>query len=260
MRWRPIVALALLATACRTIAPVVPLPEGDPRPAALVAGWAAIAAERRSLFARAKLAVDGPARVRVHQILAVERPDRLRVEIQGFLDQTVAVLVSDGARYGVFRADTRAFEAGPVDGDLLWREIRIALTPDQAVELLLGIPPTLPAASPGRGFDLGEGRIRVDLVNAAGVVQRSLEFDAQARLRGLTVRDAAGALAWRARYEGYRSVAGQPFAHEITLDVTDGETHAEITLRDVDLNPSLPPDIFRLRGPPNGVSRHEEGG
>jgi hypothetical protein len=260
VRWRPVVALALLATACRTITPAVPLPEGDPRPAALVAAWQAIAAGRHSLFARAKLSVDGPARVRVQQVLAVERPDRLRVEIQGFLDQTVAVIVTDGAHYGRFRADTRSFEAGPVDPDLLWRETRVALTPEQAVELLLGVPPTQPAAHPGRSFDLGEGRIRVELVDGDGVVWRSLEFDAQARLHGVEVRDAAGGLAWRARFEGYRTVAGQPFAHEITLDVTEGKTHAEILLRDVDLNPSFAPDTFRLRQPREGGLRQGDGG
>jgi outer membrane lipoprotein-sorting protein len=47
-------------------------------------------------------------------------------------------------------------------------------------------------------------------------------------------------------------VDGQPFAHALTLDVAAGDTRAEISLRDVELNPELPPDIFRLRQPAAG--------
>jgi hypothetical protein len=44
-----------------------------------------------------------------------------------------------------------------------------------------------------------------------------------------------------------------PFAHAITLYVAEGETRAEIRLRDVELNPVLPPGIWSVR-PPRGAS------
>ena len=50
------------------------------------------------------------------------------------------------------------------------------------------------------------------------------------------------------------------FAHAISLDVAAGRTHAEISLRDVELNPELSPDIFRLRLPPLGGSEAGGGG
>jgi len=39
------------------------------------------------------------------------------------------------------------------------------------------------------------------------------------------------------------------FAHSIVLDVAADGTHVEISLRDVELNPELPPGIFRIRAP-----------
>jgi len=93
-------AALLAATACRTPAPIaVPLPPDDPRPAALLDAWARAAGERHGLRARARLAVDGAdgaLHLRGKQILVLERPAYLRVEILGLLNQTVAVLVTDG--------------------------------------------------------------------------------------------------------------------------------------------------------------------
>ena len=55
------VAILTLATACRTLVPGVPLPAGDPRPAALLARWTREAVERRALRGVARLAVDAEA-------------------------------------------------------------------------------------------------------------------------------------------------------------------------------------------------------
>jgi hypothetical protein len=106
VRRAPLLVALLFATAgCRTVAPRLPLAADDPRPAALIRGWQELTAERRALRGSARLAVDGEAvHVRARQILVVERPSRLRVEIQGLLSQTLAVLVTDGPRYQLFRA------------------------------------------------------------------------------------------------------------------------------------------------------------
>jgi len=120
---RPIAALGLaLALACATArepAPT-PLPASDPRPAALLGSVTHDAATRRSLRGVARLAIDGPAGAgRAKQILVLERPARLRVEVLGLLDQTLAVLVTDGARYRLVRSQDRSVDQGPVYDALL---------------------------------------------------------------------------------------------------------------------------------------------
>ena len=61
-------------------------------------------------------------------------------------------------------------------------------------------------------------------------------------------------------FDAYAEVDGMPFAHAVTLDIGAGETHAEITLRKVQLNPELSPDIFRLRAPAVPAAAVKEGG
>jgi hypothetical protein len=110
-----------------------PLPRRSP-PAALLRIGRSVA---RALRGSARLAVDGEGlEVRARQILVVERPARLRVEVQGLLSQTLAVLVTDGPRYQLFRAENRSFESGDVHPGLLWQVASLALTPEEAIELV----------------------------------------------------------------------------------------------------------------------------
>jgi outer membrane lipoprotein-sorting protein len=248
---RLVVAL-LFVSACRTVIPAIPLAPDDPRPAARLAQWEEAAQDRRSLRGRARLAVDGDdgeVQIRGNEIVVIERPARMRVEVQGFLNQTAAVVATDGERFEIFRSGDRSYETGTVHAELLWQEAHLALTPEEAVEVLLGVPTLGAGLVPARAADAGEGLIRMDLVDAARRVRRRVTFDAASRLREFEVVGDDGAVLWRAQFGDYASIDGVSFAHEIVLDVTAGVAHVEISLRDVELNPELPPDIFRLRAP-----------
>jgi hypothetical protein len=258
-----LVAALLAATACRTPAPVaIRLPPDDPRPAALLDAWARAAGERRGLRGRARLAVDGAdgaVRLRGKQILVLERPSQLRAEILGLFGQTVAVLATDGERFELFRAEDRSYETGAVHPDLLWEQAYLALTPEEAVDLLLGLPALDRSLAPVAAFGDGAGGVSLEFADAAGRLRRRAGFDAEGRLRWLEVLDGADALLWRAEFDGYAPVGGEPFAHAVSLEVAAGRTRAEISLRDVELNPELPPDIFRLRAP-EGAGEQPDGG
>lgn len=243
-----LVALVLATAGCQTPALRRELAADDPRPAALLHAWQEAAGQRRALRGSARLAVDGEAlHVRARQILVVERPAQLRVEVQGLLSQTLAVLVTDGPRYELFRADDRSFETGEVHAGLLWQVASLALTPEEAIELVLGAPRLAAAARPLRAFEAADGEIGVELGDASGAASERLRFDAQGRLRGLERLAADGSVAWSARFDAYRAVAGQPFAHRIELEAAQPATRAELELSGVELNPELPADIFRLR-------------
>src|SRR5262249_18076980 len=167
--------LSLPALACATgpRAPR-PLPAEDPRPAALLSGLAHAAEGRRTLRGVAQLALEGPnGSGRARQVLVLERPARLRVEGLGVLDPTLLVLTTAGGRSRLLRVPERSFDSGPVYPDLLRDVAGLAVTPEQAVELLLGVP-LPPAGTHIEGAALlGEGGMRVE-VGAGGSAGRQV--------------------------------------------------------------------------------------
>ena len=248
------------ATACATPMPLQPLSLGDPRPRQLLDDWVERASQRQRLRGLARLAVDrndGSVQLRGKQLLVLERPARLRVEILGFLNQSLAVIATDGEGFEVYRAEDQSYEAGEVDEHLLWNEAGIDLSPEEAVAVLMGVPISEPLPAPANAVRDGDGRIRIDLADAQGVVVQRATFDPAGQLRAFEVLDDFGAVLWDAQFDEYRDVGGSPFAHSIGLDVRSGKTRAEISFRNVELNPDLPPDVFRLirsiRPPPDGI-------
>jgi hypothetical protein len=248
---RVVVGAALLywATACATPIPLQPLSPGDPRPRQLLDDWAERASQRHRLRGRARLAVDrndGSVQLRGKQRVVLERPSRLRVEILGFLDKPLAVIATDGEGFEVYRAEDQSYETGEVDEHLLWNEAGIDLSPEEAVAVLMGVPISDPLPAPANAVRDGDGRIRIDLADAQGVVVQRVTFDPAGQLRTFEVLDDSGAVLWSAQFDEYRDVGGSPFAHSIGLDVRSGMTRAEISFSKVKLNPDLPPDVFRL--------------
>jgi len=242
-------ALLCWATACATPIPLRPLSPGDPRPRQLLDDWVESASQRQRLRGLARLAVDrddGSVQLRGKQLLILERPSRLRVEILGFLNQTLAVIATDGEGFEVYRAEGQRYEAGEVDEHLLWNEAGIDLSPEEAVAVLLGVPISEPLPALADAVRDGDGRIRIDLADAHGRVVERVTFDPAGRLRAFAVLDDFGTVLWEARFDEYRDVGGSPFAHSIDLAVRSGQTRAEISFRNVELNPDLPPGLFRL--------------
>jgi len=246
-------ALALALCACQSVPPLRELPAGDPRPGALLARWSASVADREALRGTARLSVDAeegdaagePLRVRSKQRIALARPARLRVEVQGLLGTTLAVLAVDGGEYAFFESDSRHFESGPVHDFLLWDMVRLELSPAQAVEVILGAPLIAADHAVLGAWDAGAGVVRIWLGGELSRRERALDLDADARLVRLAQWEGGHEPAWVARFEDYALVAGAPVAHRVTLEMRSG-TRAVVSLSDVELNPTLAPDIFRL--------------
>jgi hypothetical protein len=224
-----------------------PLPEADARPAACLASLVEAGVARQSLRGVARVALSNPAGgTRSKQILVVARPARLRVEVQGLLGQLVAVLVSDGARFTLFRASEASLEEGEIRPSLLYDVAGLPLRPEEAVDALLGVPALGEHTRRGSAAALSNGFVRVDLVDASGGPARRLECDEAAQLRRLEVRAPDGSLAWEAVYDDYRAVGGTSFPFAIALDFPAAQARAEITFQWLELNPELPPGIFAL--------------
>jgi len=252
-----VAALALSATACSTPTTLRALPAGDPRPQLVLDAFLRGAEARHSLRGRARIEVQAGSDVSLagRQILVAERPDRLRIEVLGLFDQALAVLTTDGQRFELFRSSDLTFEEGELRPELLWEQAHIALRPEEAIALLLGTPPPEPGLVPVHAEGADDGTIRVSLAAPGGPERRRLRFDPQGRLERVEVIGPDGSLEWIAAFADFEPVGGVPFAHAITLYVAAGGTKAEIHLRDVELNPELPPGIWSVRPPRSAGAR-----
>jgi len=252
--------LSLLAlTACQSARPpsdraapagAVVLGPDDPRPGLLLEDLARVASQRSSLRGLARLSIEGPGGSgRAKQIVLVARPSRLRVEVLGFLNQTVAVLTTDGTEYRLFRAKDRSWSNGEIHPSLLWEIAGIALTPAQAVAVLLGTPEPPAGSEFAQAAALADGSVRIDLdvpLATPALAHLSLDFDARSRLRRWAYRDGSGAALFEVRFGEYRDVKGLSFAHAIELSDRINGTEAKVSFADVELNPTLPPEVFAL--------------
>jgi hypothetical protein len=250
------IALLALATGCVSSIPAKPLPANDPRPAALLAAWHAQTAGRAALQATARLAVDAAGAgadghdlaLRSKQRMWLARPAQLRVEVLGFLDTTLAVLVTDGDRYALFQTQEQRFEEGAVYPELLWDAARLELTPAEAVEVILGAPDPDSGLTPAAAYLVGE-RVRIELADRGGRVRRVVEFGAGGELRRLAQSDDEGGLAWEALFDDFADFGGAPFARNVAVRSSSGRTRAELVLRAIELNPEVPANVFQLRAP-----------
>lgn len=244
-RAAPFFGWLLLAAACRGLPGQLPaLAPDDRRPAELLAALDARASERQALRGRARIAVDADdgVRLRGSQVLVLERPDRLRVEILGFLGETEVVLTTSGESYELFLVGEQRYESGTLYPGLLWDVARIDLEPREVVDLLLGAPIPDHRLELTRALATPDGGVRLEL--AGGGEREAFVFDAEGRLRHLE-RTRRGRAPWEARFGEYETVAGTPLAHAIAFERAGAR--AEVSLRDVELNPALPERLFRLR-------------
>lgn len=246
------IALVTFVGACRTVAPVIPVEADTPDTRSLVASLASARDARQSLRGTLRLALDGPqGSFRAKQVLVAERPSRLRVEVQGLLAQTVAVLVTDGSRFELFRASERTIEYGPVYPGLLRDVARIDLEPAEAVQMTLGAPTIPDGLHIAAAFQQGD-ETQLELADAEGRPRARLAFGPSQELRRAERLDDDGTPLWKAAYADFRDVGGVPFAHTLHIEFPQAQTAASLEFQRVELNPVLPADVFVFRVP-NGV-------
>jgi hypothetical protein len=206
-----------------------------------LAGWLARAradgTTRQAVRAIGRLRIDGPGgRGSLRELIVVERPARLRLESLSPLNQTVTLLVSDGEEFAFF--DGRTIERGASGRDLLER-VGLELDPAEAIDVLLAAP-ALPDGPIGEVLAQGDDR----LIEIDG---RRIRFDAQGILRGVESRAPDGALLWSAEYDRWQPLPGGAFPFALALYFPGSELRAELELDDVELNPVLEGQLFRVQ-------------
>jgi hypothetical protein len=233
--------LVVLALAgCRTLpAELRLLAADDPRPALRIAELRVLAGERRALRATARSRSEGPeGGAFSNQLLLVQRPASLRVEVLGLLQQRVLVLATDGVRYELYRAEGQLREEGPVHPGVLDEVAGLPVTPEAAVGLLLAAP-LVPEEPPSSAAESADGALTLHWPD------QTLEFDAEGRLLALRFRpEQRDRLA--ARWSDWRDTPGGAFPHRLDLDLPEAEARLSLEFRQVELDPVLSPELFRL--------------
>ncbi len=238
-------AFALACATSRVPAPS-PLPASDPRPAALLAALTRDAEARQSLRGVARLAVDSPAGSgRATQILVLERPARLRIEVLGLLDQTLALLVTDGERYRLVRSQDRSVQMGPVYDALLLDVTGLAVTPAQAVGVLLGAPFS-PDARLERASLLPDGVVRLELRRDGALEREQLECNADGNLQRWALLGADGDVMLEVLYDDHRPLDAIAFAYQVEVRDPRADASVRVAWSRVEVNPVLPPELFAV--------------
>ncbi len=218
---------------------VVPLPLDDARILPLLEQARATATSRHALRATGRVKLDseqGSGRVR--SVILAQRPARLRFEALNLLGQTQTLLVTDGERFAFF--DGKSLERGPSSPGVLRRTLGLDLEVAEAVRALLAAP--APTADPPReAFLLGEDRV------IEFALQR-LRFDAAGELRATTALDAFGGVRWLAEYADWQDTGTGRYPFRMSLRFPSRALRADLRFDDVELNPALAPDLFRLPG------------
>lgn len=209
------VAIALYG--CTGMRPAVPPGDGMPTP-----GLSA----PKSISARAVVELEDDTRVRGRAQIAVESPDRFRIEVYGPVGQVAATLVSDGKHLLVYsRGQRRVYR---------WDDpfLPYSFTATDVVGVLTG---SFPATAPG--YDT--------TTDSEGHVTSALRATAESWSgRGGRGKWAAGDRAGQIRLgmADYRDAGGAVVPFTMTID--DGSRSLRIEYTEVQTPSTHPPETF----------------
>jgi hypothetical protein len=243
--------LALLAcSACPRQLPLRFGPEGEIRdPAVLLHTLRARGERLQSLTASARVTVHGPHGGTTGMEIAAKKPSFLRVEVDGFFGNPVALLATDGRRVQISRLDQGVFAEGAATAANLARLLPAALPPDLVVGLLLADPlagggpylsgPPLMSLDPARRAYV----LRIYAAEAEGAAQ-VVYLDTETLAPIGTVAPFGGYEAW---FRDPEVLSGVEFPQAI--EVRAGAADVEIHYKDVQLDPQLDDAFFHLSAP-----------
>lgn len=283
--------LSLFVAGCRTSPVVDPqrigtmLPIDDARAERVLRSYLELVEARSALRGSARVLLEGPDfKLNRPQRILVERPARIRFEVIGLFDQLVAMLATDGRRFGFYEVSNGRVSRGRVTPTLLWDLAKIDLDVHEVVGLLLGAPMpsfglaraavwlepegglVLAFAWPGDEPDVNcsedpvRGLLDSDCFvsfDALGEGGEMFLFDVDGRLAELRSLDPGGVIRFRATFEDYRSLDGDAgevdFPNQLTVRSPAAESLARFVWKRVMLAEELSDRLFMIpeRGAPN---------
>lgn len=220
-------------------------------PAPLLAKLAARNAAIRSLTAQLKLEVwrDGE-RVKLRQLVAVQSPNKLRIDLLSPFEQPLVTLTSDGAVLSIYDLEKKRFSRGAASNANLARLIPVKLAPDSLGGLLRGTIPIIKHTSATVSWDGENGWYQLDLEGKDRRQRVHLEPKAW---RVTQAREwAGGAEVYSARLGNYSSEGQTALPQRMQLTAPQ-DIKVDAVVEDHQVNVDLPPEAFVL-DPPEGIA------
>ncbi|ATB34528.1 DUF4292 domain-containing protein [Melittangium boletus] len=181
----------------------------------------------------------------VSAFLAASRPGLLRVEMFDFFNRPIAVLVTDGHRFGLLQAQENKYYQGPATPRNLSRFLPVALPSEELVAVMLGRVPFIPAERMTLAIDEKEGLYVLTLVK--GPVSQVLHIHPR-HLR-VVRSQVKGARTYSLEYGRFEPQGESVFPREVKLLAESAETSLDLRYTSVTLNESPDLTLFDLSVP-----------
>ncbi len=220
--------------------------QADPAP--LLAAVATRGEQVRSLTAQLRLEVwHGSERVKLRQLVAVRRPDHLRVDSLSPFDQPLSTLVSDGERLRIYALDEHRFYEGPATPRNLGKLMPIRLEPHELNDLLRGVVPVMPHTQAKVGWNADEGWYQLDLEGPGG--RQRIHFEPKGRRVVQTTVWRGDAVRWKARLGRFDGEGPGALPTRLRFEAPAEELRIDVEVVDHRQNPDLPDAAFELEVP-----------
>jgi Domain of unknown function (DUF4292) len=234
--------LAILAACAPRKAP----PDLSLDPAELLAQVRAAQGRVRTVRGEARVRADGEGvKGAVRELVAAEKPDRLRVDALDFFGNPVATLAASGGRLALYDSRARVFYRGAATPRNLARLVPLPLPADALVTILCGSAPLLDGravrAEPGKGF--------VALELEGDRRKQELEIGERAEVQRSTLSGDGG---YALRFENSRSRPGGRLPDDVRLRSDAPRVSIDLHWTDVEVNAGLDAGLFHL-DPPRGA-------
>ncbi len=243
------VIFAALVAGCaarRSVLPPIDLPPELPSASELLARVAAERGRVRGLRAQADSEIVGPdGTLRASEVLLVEPPDRLRIEVLSTFG-VAWILATDGERLDIYSRPEETVYRGRPTRDLIAHYLPVPLAIDDLTDLLLGRPPAL-AITRARdvAWERDTGLVRLTLGLVDGGIA-TLWFDGRSGLlRRSEERDRDDVLRYDLRIAAHRVVGEHLLPSDLTI-LTPAAVSVRLAYANCDVNPRLAPELFRI--------------
>ncbi|MBI1815984.1 MAG: hypothetical protein HYR72_13475 [Deltaproteobacteria bacterium] len=236
----------LLVSGCATLRPPAPaIAPPLPSAAELVTRLEQQRAARVSLRALAHFVYDGPdEHRRARQVVLVQRPERLRIEVLSPLGTVFVLTADNGALAAYVRSEATVYR-GRASRANLQRYARVDLSVADAVDVLLGTPPVGDGRNDAVSFDPTSDTIQLSSATDAGA--HVIAFDRALRAVAIETHDADAQVRWRAEFSAFAAPADVPTT--IVIALPPQQQRLTLELQEVEVNPAIDAALFTLATP-----------
>jgi len=197
------------------------------------------------------LVKSGKRKYHLEEAFQIEKPAKIRIETLGLFGQPVFFLSSDGITLSLFLPDKKRLYIGASSANNISHAFPISLELHEIVDLLTGKIPLIDSRSARASYDQKEGLMIIDLTPQQDVFQKQrlwIDIQKDSVVRG-ELRNGEGHLTWRIIFDRFQELQGILTPTLIRIETAEGPTMASIELEELEMNPALRKDSFRLAVP-----------